>query len=76
MTQQMLLRCKHCGQIYKIVNTVDSNFVTDFQDLIPVDKSTNCAECIKCKNNFLLQLGDNMIFTEDWVADKVFTIKG
>lgn len=78
----MLIKCKHCGQIYKVVDTkynaetLSINFVTDFQDLLPVDINTNCIECVKCKNKSLLQLGDNMIFAEDWVVDKVFTIKG
>lgn len=72
-----LLRCNNCGKIYKIVDIKDCTYLvnsqylyTDFGDKIYTgDGYMKCLNCGKASEYELIKC-------EDWVADKVFEVKG
>lgn len=72
-----LLRCEHCGKIYRVIDFVHhphieygGYFITDFGGKI---KSKIChMKCINCGRVCVYDIME----CEDWVAHKVFTTKG
>lgn len=80
-----LFKCPNCGQIYKLCklytgDTYDG-YITDYNDVFMVDKYDNVmhqniydTKCIKCKE--VVPFEPNTKCTYDWVANKVFEIKG
>lgn len=72
----LLIKCPHCGTIYKITKTDRENeyLITDFGDKIKLNIETAESKCIKCNNS--IQVLDNSIITEDWIANLLFKVKG
>ena len=60
-----ILRCSKCGQMYKCIDKQNDIFITDFGDRIQ-------KSCIKCQS----PIDENILCTQDWIANLVFTIKG
>ena len=84
----LLFKCPNCGKIFKLVSMDEpytcftgqtyTNVYTDFGDkmkVVQIDDDTYFITTICC-NEKVLANGKDLIYTEDWVADKVFTIKG
>lgn len=57
-----ILSCTHCGKMYKGIEKYIDSYITDFGDKI--------NNCIYCGSELQVKI------TEDWVAEKVFTLKG
>ena len=72
----LLLKCPNCGTIYKITKTdrEKQSLITDFGDRIKLNPENASSICIKC--NTEIEILDNSMVTESWVADLVFKIKG
>lgn len=83
----LLFKCPNCGKIFKLVSMDEpycfagqtyTNVYTDFGDkmkVVQIDDDTAFVTTICC-NEKVLAYGKDLIYTEDWVAEKVFTIKG
>lgn len=78
MCESNLLYCKHCHTIFRgslevLINANEPFFgmVTDFGD--GVEFKDFSAVCPKCHTNISLEY---LIRTDNWIADKVFGIKG
>ena len=65
-----LLSCPHCGQMYKIIKQNNVELITDYDDKF----NKNHPVCIKCNTAFILE--ENILTTDDWIADLVFKVKG
>lgn len=72
----LLIRCAKCGTVYRIIKTDRENqcLITDFGDKIKIDSDTAICNCMKCNNQ--IELLDNSIVTESWIADLIFKVKG
>ena len=62
--------CTHCGKMFKC-DKLEHGYVTDFGDVFTPDKY-GITTCICCHK----EMDPVVIRTADWIADKVFTIKG
>lgn len=86
-----LIKCKQCGKICKIVKTIPYEsdltkawFITDLGGKIEVEKVFNLIDtglttatyidkCVGCGEE---HVKIDILECEDWVADKVFEVKG
>lgn len=75
-----LFHCPDCGTIFKclpqcVLNDYAELYHTDYNDIIPaihLADNKNYWECFKCDT----VVDKNCITCEDWVTEKVFSIKG
>lgn len=72
----LLIKCPHCGTVYRIIKTDRENecLITDFNDRVKLDIDTAESNCMKCNNRIALL--DNSMITESWIADLLFKVKG
>lgn len=72
-----IITCPNCRKMFKIVNIKNTgkriNYITDFGDIFK-EQSCNHYKCIKCNKIFIIE--NNIISTESWIADAVFTVRG
>lgn len=72
----LLIKCPQCGTVYRIIKTDRENecLITDFNDRIKLDIVTAESTCMKC--NHRIELLENSIVTESWIADLLFKVRG
>lgn len=78
----ILLKCESCGKIYKIVGGIKGEYVlgpvsyiTDLGGVLDLYVDDNMYPSVHCINCDAISQYD-IIECEDWVADKVFEVKG
>lgn len=77
-----LLKCESCGKIYKIVDEVKGehvlgpvSYITDLGGILLSVSGVHYINCVHCINCDAVSQYD-IIECENWVADKVFEVKG
>lgn len=67
----ILLRCPHCGKIYRVELT-KNGYRTDFNDDFKVKGDK--VKCFSCNKSFQVQ--PNKIVSYSWILDLFFKVKG
>lgn len=66
-----ILCCSNCGKMFQCDKQDDHTYITDFGDVFSPDKY-GIYTCICCHK----EMDPTIIKTADWIAHKIFTIKG
>lgn len=62
--------CDKCNKMFKCDKKDNNTYITDYGDVISNINGT--YTCISCNN----EMNPTIMKTQDWIANKVFTIKG